>query len=73
MKLEDIHHEMCLIEIEIEALQRSGLIPNKDYTVKNVDVPDFDYSKSEIWQSAKSKSIKAYKTLKNIEYEIRNK
>ena len=72
-RLEDIYHEMCLIEIEHETLKNSGLRPNVDYTVKSVDVPDFDYSKSPQWLSQKSISMKEYKKLKEIEFKIRNK
>lgn len=42
------------------------------FELKNVDVEGFDYSDSELWQIAKKESIKAYKQLKNIEFNIRH-
>lgn len=37
-----------------------------------VEVEGIDYSQDELWQSLKSKSIKAYKELKNREYDLRH-
>lgn len=38
-----------------------------------VEVEDIDYSYDETWAVLKSKSIKAYKELKNHEYNLRHK
>ena len=38
-----------------------------------IEVEDIDYSNDELWVSLKSKSIKAYKELKNREYDLRHK
>jgi hypothetical protein len=43
------------------------------YTVKTVDESDFDYSKDEAWQRLKSESSKAYRKLKQREFELRHK
>lgn len=37
-----------------------------------IEVEDVDYSNDELWVSLKSKSIKAYKELKNREYDLRH-
>lgn len=41
--------------------------------VKNVDVDNFDYSGSDLWNAQKKVSDKEYRKLKKIEFEIRNK
>ena len=40
--------------------------------VKTVDIEDFDYSHDDIWKDLKTKSNKAYKALKNREFELRH-
>jgi hypothetical protein len=40
--------------------------------IKKIDVEGFDYSLDLTWCDLKSKSIKAYKALKDREYDIRN-
>lgn len=40
--------------------------------IKNVEVEDFDYSHCETWQRLKKESLKAYKDLKNHEYNLRH-
>lgn len=70
MKLEDIYHETCLIEIELEALRNSGLVAGKDYVCKQVEVKDYDYSKHAEWVAQRIKSNKEYKKLKEIEFKI---
>jgi len=70
---EDVYHEMCLIEIQKDILAGSGLVAGRDYKVKSVDVPDYDYSRNEQWQLQKRKSAKEYKKLKEIEFKIRTK
>lgn len=72
-KQEDIYHEMVTLEIEYETLKNSSLRPNIDYKVKSVDVPNYDYSKNPAWVAQKAKSVKEYKKLKEIEFNIRNK
>ena len=36
-----------------------------------VEVTNIDYSKNELWQSLKKESVKAYKKLKDREYDLR--
>ena len=36
-----------------------------------VEVTNIDYSKDELWQSLKKESVKAYKKLKDREYDLR--
>ncbi len=36
-----------------------------------VEVTNIDYSKDELWQSLKRESVKAYKKLKDREYDLR--
>jgi len=40
--------------------------------LKSVDVDGMDYSDDEIWQQLKKESIKAYKKLKEREYDLRH-
>jgi len=40
--------------------------------VKTVEVEDVDYSHDELWKELKDKSVKAYKALKNREYDLRH-
>lgn len=40
--------------------------------IKIIDVDGFDYSQDEQWQSLKKESTKAYKKLKNREFELRH-
>tara|TARA_R110000803_G_scaffold189790_1_gene252296 strand:- start:541 stop:759 length:219 start_codon:yes stop_codon:yes gene_type:complete len=37
-----------------------------------VEVTNIDYSTDELWQSYKRESVKAYKKLKDREYDLRN-
>lgn len=62
-----LHKEKLNILIDSNALEEG------EWLVVKVDVPDFDYSKSEQWKLAKEKANKAYKQLKEIEFNIRNK
>ncbi len=55
-----------------EKLFKDGTIKSGDYELHDIIIPDFDYSENEKWIEAKSKSRKAYKELKKLEYEIRN-
>jgi hypothetical protein len=70
MNLEDIYHEVCIIEVEKTILEKSNL---RKFKVKKVDVPDFDYSEYPQWIEQRKISTKAYKRLKEIEYNIRQK
>lgn len=40
--------------------------------LKQVDVEEVDYSHDELWKELKQKSVKAYKELKNREYDLRH-
>lgn len=51
----------------------SSAITTDDFQIVGVDEKDFDYSENEAWKLAKEKSTKAYKKLKEIEFNIRNK
>lgn len=67
--------EIVTIEIKKELLQLlvdSDAIKVCDFKIKKVDVNEFDYSNSVLWKTAKLKSDKAYKELKEIEFNIRN-
>jgi hypothetical protein len=68
--------EIVKISISKDTLQMlvdSNAITTDDFTLIGVDVNDFDYSKNPAWVAAKEKSNKAYKQLKEIEFNIRNK
>ena len=41
------------------------------YTIKNVDVTDIDYSSDTLWTKLKGESIRAYKKLKEREFNLR--
>jgi hypothetical protein len=69
-RLEDMYHEMVTLEVEKSILAESNL---REYRVKKVDVPNYDYSNSLQWKEQKIISVKAYKKLKKIEFDIRNK
>jgi len=62
-----IHKDKLNMLIESDALAEG------EWLVVKAEVPDFDYSQDKAWQAAKDKSNKAYKELKIIEYNIRNK
>ena len=62
------------ISLELfERLYKAGHIKTGDYLLDKIDDPDFDYSDDEHWNTAKSNSNKAYKKLKEIEYNLRHK
>jgi hypothetical protein len=68
--------EICTIIISKELLQTlvdSEAITTDDFTVKLVNEDSFDYSSNEAWEAQKKISTKAYKKLKKIEFNIRNK
>ncbi len=68
--------EICKIRISKELLQLlvdSSAISTNDFELIGVDENSFDYSSSESWKAAKEKSKKAYKQLKEIEFNLRNK
>jgi len=60
----------CEMEKEVFFLIPPDL--RKFIEIVNVEPKDFDYSDSEDWKEAKSRSTKAYKKLKEIEFKIRN-
>lgn len=45
----------------------------RQFSIVNVEPKDYDYSNSEEWKLAKSESTKAFKRLKKIEFNIRNR
>jgi hypothetical protein len=67
--------EICKIQISKEVLQilvDSNAITTDDFTVIGVNEDLFDYTTSELWKTAKEKSDKAYRQLKEIEFKIRH-
>jgi hypothetical protein len=58
-KMEEQHYEELSEEV------RQLIEPTK------VEVSNIDYSKDELWQSLKKESVKAYKKLKDREYDLR--
>ncbi len=63
--------EACRIEVSRSVLQilaDNGI----EYKLLLVDEKDFDYSQSELWKAAKAKADKAYKSVKQIEFELRH-
>lgn len=68
--------EICQIKISKDLLQMlvdSNVLSTNDFDVVTVDENGFDYTLNELWIAQKAKSTKAYKELKRIEFEIRNK
>jgi len=57
---------------KLQLLVDSDAITTDDFDVILVEEASFDYTSSELWQSAKKKSTKAYKELKKIEFNLRN-
>ncbi len=53
-------------------LRENNMITKSNHEVKYVDEP-FDYSAYPQWIEAKKESDKAFRLLKQIEFEIRNK
>jgi len=67
--------EIATIKISKELLQilvDSEAITTNDFEVKIVEESSFDYSKDEAWQLLKTKSHKAYKEVKQREFELRH-
>ena len=56
-----------------QTLFKDGHIKSGEYELHDILIPDFDYSDNEKWQQAKKESTKAYKELKKLEFDIRNK
>ena len=56
-----------------EKLFKAGHIQSGDYKLHDVNTPDFDYKNDQQWTEAKSESIKAYKKLKEVEFNLRHK
>lgn len=54
-------------------LVTSGYLSIYDYEIQSKEPEDYDYSSHDEWQQAKKASTKAYKKLKEIEFNIRNK
>ena len=72
IRSEELYHEMITIELELNKLKESGLIVGEDYKMVKVDVPDWEYEKNMLWVEQKKKSVKEYKKLKKIEFDLRN-
>jgi len=60
----------CEIPKEIYALIPPIL--RESINVKDVDVDNYDYSDDETWQLLRKESLKAYKKLKEREFNLRN-
>ena len=68
--------EIVTLEIPkgiLEMLVDSGALTTNEFRVKFVEVHEYDYASHVRWKAAKDKADKAYKELKRIEFEIRNK
>jgi hypothetical protein len=68
--------EICKIKIAKDTLQilvDSTAITTDDFEVIAVDEIGHDFSSSELWQAAKKESTKAYKKLKEIEFNLIHK
>ncbi len=66
--------EICKIKIDKQKLQMlvdSDALLTSDFEVIGVDENSFDYSSNPIWVASKAKSDKAFKELKQIEFNIR--
>jgi hypothetical protein len=62
------------ISLELfERLFKEGHIKTGEYELDKIDDKGYDYSDDEQWEKAKSASIKAYKKLKEIEFNLRHK
>jgi hypothetical protein len=51
-------------------------LPNEireSMVIRSVDEVGFDYSHDDVWQQLKQQSDKAYKALKNREFDLRHK
>jgi len=67
--------QIIKIQLNLEVFERlfkSGQITSDDYQLIAIDDKDFDYSSYPEWEIAKDESTKAYKKLKEIEYNIRH-
>ncbi len=63
--------KLTISKEKLQLLVDSDAITTNDFELVSVEA-SFDYTSSELWQSAKKKSTKAYKELKKIEFDIRN-
>jgi hypothetical protein len=73
MRTEELHHnERVKAEMAKDIYARIPHELQEFISIKNVDVPDYDYSSDTQWQELKKASDKAYKALKVREFEIRN-
>ena len=64
--------EICKIEVTKDDLKKIHDL-GIGYSLKAVDVDDFDYSNDKTWVKLKYESSKAFKALKEREFIIRNK
>lgn len=66
--------EYILLDINTSAFERiHHELHQEEYFIRKVDVKDFDYSYDKKWVELSIKSKKAYKELKEREYELRMK
>lgn len=68
--------ELCTIVISKHLLQLlvdSNALSANDYEVKSVDIKDGLFDNDQHYQKLKKDSIKAYKELKEYEFNVRNK
>ena len=62
------------LQIRVEEEQYNQLPPEiqEQLTIHTVVVEEEDYSHDELWNSLKKQSVKAYKALKDREYDLRH-
>jgi len=68
--------EIVKISIPKETLQMlvdSEALKTSDFQLIGCDEDSYDYTDNPLWVAAKEKSNKAYKQLKQIEFDIRHK
>ena len=65
--------EWLHFRIESEAYGELDNEVRERLDIKRVEVEDVDYSHDEMWKKLRSESIKAYKNLKDYEYNLRHK
>ncbi len=67
--------EICKIKISKDLLQMlvdSAAISTDDFELIGTDEVNFDYKENPVWLAAKEKSNKAFKQLKEIEFNLRH-
>ena len=64
--------EIIKVEMPVSAYSMIPVAVREACTIKAVDVDGIDYSDDPIWQDLKKDSTKAYRKLKEREFELRN-